>query len=106
MHIIDQRPFGNGANAGHRRLHGDPEIWSVPVTAQRGRMWRFAGVFRKILVKIGEYWRYRATIKELSTLTDYELADIGLHRGQLHDPARLWVMDASGVRSIAGHGSR
>ncbi len=38
-----------------------------------------------------QYRRYRATLEELSMLTDRELADIGLHRSNIRDIAREHV---------------
>ena len=43
----------------------------------------------------GDYWRAQRTRRELETLTDRELADIGLHRGDIATVAR------SGGRRIA-----
>lgn len=45
----------------------------------------------KILSRIGTYFERRArvtrTIKELNSLTDRELADIGLYRSQIYEVA-------------------
>ena len=37
---------------------------------------------------------YRSTLKELSTLSDHELADIGLHRASIGDVARSATLRA------------
>lgn len=41
------------------------------------------GFWKTLMQKIKQYRTYKQTYKELSQLTDHELADIGLHRSQL-----------------------
>lgn len=47
----------------------------------------FAAVFAKVKEAIAKRRLYAHTIKELSQLTDRELADLGLHHGQIHSVA-------------------
>jgi uncharacterized protein YjiS (DUF1127 family) len=37
--------------------------------------------------KMERYGRYRTTMRELSSLTDRDLADIGINRGMIHQVA-------------------
>lgn len=41
----------------------------------------------EILALSEERVKYRKTVSELKALTDYELRDIGLTRGEIHDVA-------------------
>lgn len=47
-----------------------------------------AGLFRRFGAWIEENRRYRRTVAELSALTDRELDDIGLSRGDIEHVAR------------------
>ena len=42
-----------------------------------------ASWFKKIKAKLAHRAKRQATIKQLNQLTDYELRDIGIHRGQI-----------------------
>jgi uncharacterized protein YjiS (DUF1127 family) len=44
-----------------------------------------------IIERVRAYMRYRASVRALSVLSDRELADIGLSRGQIDDAARKSV---------------
>ena len=44
---------------------------------------------RTISEKLNAWRRYREAVRELSQLTDRELADIGIRRGDIEDIARL-----------------
>ena len=52
---------------------------------------RVIGVWPALGDHLVQYRRYRATLNELSMLTDRELADIGMDRSNLHDIAREHV---------------
>lgn len=41
-----------------------------------------------VLAKIREFMRYRTSVRELEALSDRELNDIGLHRGNIEQAAR------------------
>ncbi len=41
-----------------------------------------------LLSKIRSYMKYRESIRELSALTDAQLSDIGIARGQIEHTAR------------------
>lgn len=41
-----------------------------------------------ILAKVQAYFRYRATVSELSTLSDRELSDLGIARFEIKTVAR------------------
>lgn len=41
----------------------------------------------KFAKKLARYSRYRNTVTELSLLSDRDLADIGIHRSQIHNVA-------------------
>ena len=47
-----------------------------------------AGWLKKVSVKLKAYKAEKDTIKELSQLTDYELNDIGISRGEIRNLAR------------------
>lgn len=53
---------------------------------------RDAGLLSELVARVSETWReyqrYRRTRTELDTLTDRELADIGLARGDIESIAR------------------
>jgi uncharacterized protein YjiS (DUF1127 family) len=42
-----------------------------------------------LVARVQTYLRYRASVRELSRLTDRELSDIGLNRGGIHEAAWL-----------------
>jgi uncharacterized protein YjiS (DUF1127 family) len=46
------------------------------------------GLFARLEARIGYWRRYRATVAELDRLTDAQLADIGIMRGNIHAVAR------------------
>ena len=48
----------------------------------------FANWLKKLTVKVQAARAEKDTIKELSRLTDYELSDIGINRGDIHILAR------------------
>ena len=48
----------------------------------------FANWLKKLTVKVQAARAEKATIKELSALTDYELSDIGVSRGEIRNLAR------------------
>lgn len=41
-----------------------------------------------ILAKVQAYFRYRASIRSLAALSDHQLADIGINRGNIESVAR------------------
>ena len=45
-------------------------------------------LFDRLAAAWGDYWRTQRTRRELETLTDRELADIGLHRADIETVAR------------------
>jgi uncharacterized protein YjiS (DUF1127 family) len=47
------------------------------------------GLFARLGARIGYWRRYRATIAELERLTDAQLADIGVMRGNILEVARI-----------------
>jgi uncharacterized protein YjiS (DUF1127 family) len=49
--------------------------------------------FKTISEKLNAWRRYREAVRELSQLSDHELSDIGIRRGDIEDIAR---------RSLAG----
>ncbi len=71
----------------------------LPVTgaqrgAARGRQGSGGSFLERLSGWIAEQRRYRRTLAELSTLTDRELDDIGLNRGDLESVARRSSRDA------------
>ena len=47
-----------------------------------------AGLLRRLASRLAAYRAYRRTYRSLDELSDHQLADIGLTRGQLHEIAR------------------
>jgi uncharacterized protein YjiS (DUF1127 family) len=47
---------------------------------------------KTISVKLDAWRRYRAAVRELSQLTDHELSDIGIRRGDIETIVRQSVM--------------
>ncbi|WP_375463644.1 DUF1127 domain-containing protein [uncultured Methylobacterium sp.] len=43
---------------------------------------------RSVLNRFRAYLRYRETVTELSRLSDRDLADLGIHRHEIHGIAR------------------
>jgi uncharacterized protein YjiS (DUF1127 family) len=41
-----------------------------------------------VIARIRSYMRYRASVRALSVLSERELSDIGLTRGDIHDISR------------------
>lgn len=48
----------------------------------------FASLLGRMATAWSDYWRYRRTVSELETLTERELADIGLDRSDIDGAAR------------------
>ena len=48
---------------------------------------------KTISEKLAAWRRYREAVRELSLLSDRELDDIGLRRGDIEFVVRRWVMD-------------
>lgn len=46
------------------------------------------GLWTALAARLDRYRNYRRTLDELTVLSDRELADIGIHRGMIHDIAR------------------
>ena len=46
------------------------------------------GLLAGLVTRLGDWWRYRTTVTELSYLTDRQLADIGLMRSDISVVAR------------------
>lgn len=44
-------------------------------------------MIKLITEKLHEWMRYRVTVQELAQLSDRELADLGISRGDIHDIA-------------------
>jgi uncharacterized protein YjiS (DUF1127 family) len=53
------------------------------------------GLLARLEARIGYWWRYRATVRELSDLTDRQLADIGILRANIPAVARAAAWAAS-----------
>ena len=45
-------------------------------------------LLKTVLEKLSAWRRYRETIRELAQLSDHELHDIGVHRGEIEYVAR------------------
>ena len=56
-------------------------------------------MFRKLFKAFTDATAYRTTYRELSALTDYELRDIGISRGEIHDIAREAQLEADATKS-------
>ena len=52
--------------------------------------------FKSISDKLSTWRRYRDAVRELSQLTDRELSDIGIRRGDIETLARQSVMSTVG----------
>jgi uncharacterized protein YjiS (DUF1127 family) len=49
---------------------------------------RAADLRSELLARVAKYRAYRATLNELGSLNDRDLADLGLHRAMIADVAR------------------
>jgi uncharacterized protein YjiS (DUF1127 family) len=47
------------------------------------------GLIARLEARLAYWLRYRATVSELSDLTDRQLADIGINRGNIPEVARV-----------------
>jgi uncharacterized protein YjiS (DUF1127 family) len=71
-------------------------ITAKDINALSGRdypeAWRLSETVRRMITRLEArvvYWRrYRATVAELGVLTDRQLADIGIVRGNIREHAR------------------
>lgn len=52
------------------------------------------GMLARLRKGLADYRLYRATLHELSSLTDRELSDLGIHRSMIHEIARDSVYGA------------
>lgn len=64
------------------RVLGGPGALPMPVLGNKGSL------LQKLIAWYGERQRYRQTVNELSALSERELEDIGLTRGDILDVAR------------------
>jgi uncharacterized protein YjiS (DUF1127 family) len=48
-------------------------------------------IITHVIERVRAYMRYRASVRALSTLSERELADIGVSRGQIEDVAKQSV---------------
>lgn len=67
--------------------------WNRPAPAAEHRLFtglaaRFSAWLGWLQARFDEYQRYRQTVRELESLTDRELEDIGIHRSQIREIAR------------------
>jgi uncharacterized protein YjiS (DUF1127 family) len=67
--------------------------WNRPAPATEPRLFaslvaRFSAWLGWLQARLDEYQRYRQTLRELESLTDRELEDIGIHRSQIREIAR------------------
>jgi uncharacterized protein YjiS (DUF1127 family) len=60
-------------------------------SARRYTSRRKTMIVSHIIERVRAYLRYRASVRALSVLSERELADIGLSRGQIEDAARKSV---------------
>ena len=60
----------------------------IPVASHIGLVDRFRAFFAEYKAAGVRMTQYRRTVAELSSLTNHELADIGISRGQIEDIAR------------------
>jgi uncharacterized protein YjiS (DUF1127 family) len=92
-----RRP-GGAASEKNIMLRGVPEMATNVITTQRPDILA-GGVPSSPSHRLGEFFaylngwleqrrRYRATIRELSALSDEVLADVGILRGEIEDVAR------------------
>ena len=56
-------------------------------------------MFKKLFKAFNDASVYRKTYRELSALSDYELRDIGINRGMIHDIAKQAQLDNDTTKS-------
>ena len=56
-------------------------------------------MFRKLFKAFTDVSTYRKTYRELSALSDFELRDIGINRGMIHDVARQAQLETDATKS-------
>lgn len=65
---------------------------STPGTFETSRLGqRIVGRWPELGLRLARLRQFRATVAELDSLTDRELADIGMHRSDIRDIAREHV---------------
>lgn len=101
MRIIDERRVQTTAISQAQSLYPDTHGRAQPIAARPGPVWKLLSFLRSIIAQIGASRQRRATVKLLSELSDYELADIGIHRGQLYSLFEPGFMDATDIRQRA-----
>ena len=57
-------------------------------------------MFRKLFKAFTNASTYKKTYRELSALSDYELSDIGISRGEIHDVARQAQIETDAKRTV------
>jgi uncharacterized protein YjiS (DUF1127 family) len=65
---------------------------AISLTARGGAV--ADGPVARVRKALTDYRLYRATVRELSSLTDRDLSDLGLHRSMIRDVARESVYGA------------
>jgi uncharacterized protein YjiS (DUF1127 family) len=61
-----------------------------------------AGWFKNIRKEMKRRSDIKATISQLSALSDYELMDMGIHRGEIYDIAHSSVKNAEENKNLRG----
>ena len=64
--------------------HDYPEAWRVSETLR--------GLITQLEARVTQWYRYRSTINELTRLSDVELDDVGIARGDIRAVARAAAM--------------
>ncbi len=81
---VTPRWMRNGANDNDPSAHYAGRSADRPIGAVAGQAAdRVDGLLAKGFDKLRTSWRRRRTIRELDRLSDRNLADIGLHRGEI-----------------------
>jgi uncharacterized protein YjiS (DUF1127 family) len=58
--------------------------------------------FKRIRKEMKRKSDIRSTINQLSALSDYELSDMGIHRGEIYDIAHSSVKNAEENKNLRG----
>ena len=98
MRIIDEQPPRNSVSPFTRAVCPAAYECAAVSDARRGQPGSFLNLLRSVFLRIRIFQERRAAAERLAKMSDHELADIGLSRGELQSVFGAGFEPATSVR--------